>query len=160
LTTGLLVDKSRALFVEGGYKKDGVITDVFACKDAKLENISANKDGVSEDMARGYRVYCRDINNDGIMEIPIPRDLPTQSETVYRVLDWYCYNNGDLKSVSLTTYHNTTDSCIWFYPRMGVGITIRGDDSVRAKSGHILNLERPDEPPLDFLKIITLTGKP
>ncbi len=161
LTTGLLVDKSRALFVEGGYKKDGVITDVFACKDAKLENISANKDGVSEDMARGYRVYCRDINNDGIMEIPIPRDLPTQSETVYRVLDWYCYNKWGFKSVSLTTYHNTTDS--WYLvlpPEWGVGITIRRDDSVSGERAVIFSIwNGPDEPPLDFLKIITLTGE-
>jgi hypothetical protein len=161
LTTGQLSDKSRALFVEGGYKKDGMITDVFILENGKLKCISMNDDGVSAHMARSTRVYCRDINNDGVMEIPIPRELPTQSETAYRVLDWYCYNKWGFRSVSLTTYHNNTDS--WYLvlpPEWSVDITIRRDDSVSGERAVIFSIwNGPEAAPVDFLKMITLTGE-
>ncbi len=161
LTTGLLSDKSRAVFVEGAYLKDGMITDVFVFDDKKLQNISANDDDVSAELIRSYVVYCRDINNDSVMEIPIPRDLPTQSETVYRVLDWVYYNKWGYKSVAQTTYHNNTDSWYLVLPsEWSMDITIRRDDSVSGERAVIFSIwNGPDTPPTDFLKVLSLTGQ-
>ena len=113
LTTGKLRDSRTALYVEGSFKGNGLITDIFTYENDTLTNITlSSSSGVSEGTIRSVTVYCRDIDNDGIMEIPISRALNTKSETVYKVLDWYSFTNKGKRFLKLSTYHNYSDS--WY----------------------------------------------
>ncbi|MBR6653108.1 MAG: VCBS repeat-containing protein, partial [Oscillospiraceae bacterium] len=88
VTMGKLTVNTPALFVESVYDGTGLITDIFMGVDDRIANISADDTGVSSQTLRYYTVYCRDIDSDGVMEIPIPRTLPSQGGTSYRSLDW------------------------------------------------------------------------
>lgn len=161
LTTGYLSDKSSAVFVEGGYINGGLITDIFAWVDGRIVNVSADREGISRDLARSSTVSCRDINGDGVMEIPVSRELPTQSDRVYIVLDWYCYNKWGVKGVAQTTYHNNSD--FWYLtlpPEWKNSITVRREDTVSGQRTVVFSIWNGENvPPTDFLKIYTLTGE-
>jgi hypothetical protein len=101
LTIGKLIDGPAALFVEGVYEGTGLITDIFIEDDGMLLSAALSEEtGVSDSTVREYEVYCRDIDNDEIMEVPIPRTLNSKSDTVYRVLDWYSYNRWETEAIS------------------------------------------------------------
>jgi hypothetical protein len=162
LTTGKLKDGPTALFVEGGYQASGLVTDIFISDDSQLKNITLeNETGTSEDTIRQYMVYCRDMDNDGVMEVPMPRVLKTKSDTEYRVLDWYSYNEWGRRSRKLTTYHNYSDS--WFLrlpDTWGSKITIRREDTDTGERGVVFSIwNGNDEPVTDFLIIYAITGE-
>ncbi len=109
-----------------------MITDIFTYENNKLSNITlTGSSAVSEGTIRSVTVYCRDIDNDGIMEIPISRALYTKSETVYKVLDWYSFNQKGRRTLKLSTYHNYSDGWYLVLPeKWGTNFTIRREDSV------------------------------
>lgn len=161
LTPGKLRDGSTALFVEGTYEGNGLITDIFITSGGRFTNITLSGDtGVSEGTKRQYTVYCRDIDNDGIMEVPIPRTLKTKSDTVYRVLDWYGYSKWG-RSRKLTTYHNYSDSWYLRLPdTWGDDITIRREDTDSGERAVVFSIWNGDtEPVTDFLVIYAITGE-
>lgn len=161
LVNGYLSDNVNAIFVEGGFMNGGLITDVFTWNNGRLLNISMDKEGISRDLARNSTVGCRDINGDGIMEIPVPRELPTLSDRVYIVLDWYCYNKWGVKGLALTTYHNNTD--FWYLKLPSEwknNITVRREDNISGQRTVIFSVWNSDsQTAADFLKIYTLTGE-
>lgn len=76
IRTGLLSDRSTALFIESTYN-NGIITDVFSYRDSNLVNITADENtGVSEQTVRTYNVYSRDINSDGFSKSPCRSCFP------------------------------------------------------------------------------------
>ena len=161
LTTGLTSDKKAALFVEGGYSGSGIVTDIFVCEDEELKRITGTGSPVSEDTVRGDIVYCRDINSDGIKEVPIPRSLPSTNENAYRVLDWYAYSSSGTRKLVLTTYHNSSDGWYLVLPdEWGDDITLRREDSVSGERAVIFSVWRGENlPPEDFLIIYALSGE-
>ena len=160
VTLGQLTLGTPALFVESVYGGTGLITDIFACKGDTLENISADDAGVSSETIRYYTVYCRDIDNDGVMEIPIPRTLPSQSDTSYRSLDWYSFTKRGASTLVLTTYHNYSDSWYLVIPENWRGIvTVRREDTAGERAVVFSAWNGEDQPVTDFLKIYALTGE-
>jgi hypothetical protein len=162
LTTGKLRDLHTALFVEGSFKGNGLITDIFTYENNKLSNITlTGSSAVSEGTIRSVTVYCRDIDNDGIMEIPISRALYTKSETVYKVLDWYSFNQKGRRTLKLSTYHNYSDGWYLVLPeKWGTNITIRREDSVPGERAVIFSIwNGSEEPVTDFLIIYSITGE-
>lgn len=161
ITTGLLSSGESALFIESVYGGTGVITDVFIVKDGRIENISADSSGVSADTVRYYTVYCRDINGDGVMEIPISRALPIQGEVSYRAIDWYSYSSHGIADLALTTYHNYSDSWYLIMPSSWRGlVTVRRDDSEGGERAVVFSVWNGDDKPVtDILKIYALSGE-
>lgn len=161
VSAGRLTDGLSALFVEGSVQ-GSLVTDIFVYTDGILRNISVSgTSGVSESTLRSSVVSCRDINSDGITEVPRPRALQSQGETVYRVLDWYAYGSAGSEALKLTTYHNFSDS--WYLilrPEWTDSITIRredGDNGERAVVfSHWVNGGTDVE---DFLIIDTISGE-
>lgn len=161
VTTGLLSGGESALFVESVYGGTGVITDVFIVNNGRVENISADSFGVSADTVRYYTVYCRDINNDGVMEIPISRALPIQGEVSYRAIDWYSFSAHGIADIAVTTYHNYSDSWYLIMPSSWRGlVTVRRDDSEGGERAVVFSVwNGEDEPVTDILKIYALSGE-
>jgi hypothetical protein len=145
LATGKLRDGSDALFVEGSYEENGLVTDIFVAQNGELRNSTlSSRTGLSESTVRQYTVYCRDVDNDGIMEVPVPRLLNSKSDTVYRVLDWYSFNKWGSRSRKLTTYHNYSDGWYLVLPEdWGDRHNYtQGGYRCRRKSRGILRMER------------------
>lgn len=159
LTCAPLLDRKTALFVEGGVP-GGLVTDVFLYENDALRNITLGTDEFSQGTFRSSSVGLRDMNGDSVPEIPIPRALPAQGETVYRVLDWYAFNSRGVRQLQLSTYHNFSDS--WYLilsEYWGDRITIRREDTDAGERAVVFSRwNGADKPVTDFLIVYTISG--
>lgn len=161
VTMGKLTVETPALFVESVYDGTGLITDIFVGTDGHVANISADDTGTSSQTLRYYTVYCRDIDSDGVMEIPIPRTLPSQGGTSYRSLDWYNFTRSGAAQLAMTTYHNYSDSWYLAIPDSWRGnVTVRREDTAGGERAVVFSVWNGEAVPVtDFLKIYALTGE-
>jgi len=161
VTMGKLTVNTPALFVESVYDGTGLVTDIFMGVDSRIANISADDTGVSTQTLRYYTVYCRDIDSDGVMEIPIPRTLPGQGGASYRSLDWYNFSRRGSGELAMTTYHNYSDSWYLVIPDNWRGsVTVRREDTAGGERAVVFSVwNGEDQPVTDFLKIYALTGE-
>ena len=106
---------------DGEVSSSAVVTDVLALRDGKLTNVSMDPDeGNSSATLRTVLAQEQDINNDGVLEIPIPTPLPAYDESQnnellsnsFSALRWLQYRlNGD-RQIICTTFHNAGDG--WY----------------------------------------------
>ena len=141
-------------------KKVPGVVDIFTWQEGKLSNISLSENGVSTGTLRSGSAACRDLDGDGIPEVPIPRALNSQSDTVFRVLDWYGYNSLGKRTLRFTTYHNYSDSWYLTLPEeWGDSISIRREEGSAGERAVIFSRWLgQDRPVQDFLAIYTLSG--
>lgn len=166
MKTGYLINKEPALIIEGSYESDNIITDIFACRKDKIINVTLNgNSGVSENTIRRTigqsAVYTRDINSDGVWEVPITRVLPSpDNSTSYWVLDWYAYSIYGGRTFVTTTYHNYSDSWYLVLPdNWNEIITVSRRDTVPGERAVVFSLyEDGGESVTDVLVIYYLSG--
>ena len=161
---GSLSDGDPAVFVDSAYS-GGVITDVFALsRNGKFKNVTAERQkGVSSDLSRELNIYTSDINGDGHMDVPIPRPLMSQSETVYYCIDWYSVDSHGYQTLTLTTYHNYSDGWYLIIPSSWrEKVSVRREDTASGERAIVFSLiingEMGGVELEDFLKLYTLTG--
>lgn len=162
--TGLLSDRKNAVFIDG-VCGEGVITDVFAYIDKSFVNITLDGETMDSITARSYSVYCGDINNDGIMDVPKPIQFMPQSDTIYYAVQWEnCSGSGYMNTI-FTTYHNYSDGWYIKLPEDSVEkITIRREDRISGERAVVFSLitdeKNKDGTPVlrDFMEIYSLTG--
>lgn len=115
-----------ALFVTS-YQGDGILTDIFACREGKLENITlegTGQEGAEVGVSYGTRrvkdnASLTDINDDSYMEIPIPVPGATvDSETLYA---WFQYDLEGKAIPVFTTYHNFSENWYFILPETWEG---------------------------------------
>ena len=117
IITGYVDTGVPAVFVASMYDENSVVTDIFALRDGAFVNITAEgASGTSAQTVRNYYVYAADIDNDGLIELPQPKQLP-QAETAaedeaYWIIDWYHLSIDGQREKKLTTYHNYSGG--WF----------------------------------------------
>jgi hypothetical protein len=163
ILTGRLTDGTPAIFVEceGKFENGSLVTDILASQRDSFTNISmVAVSGVSEETVR-HRMLSTDINNDGIIKVPMLRLLKAQSETEYYAIDWYAFSSSGLSSLILTTYHNTFDEWFLILPSDWRGrVSVRRDDSVPGERTIIFSYIAGDDGPYeDFLKMLRLSGE-
>lgn len=114
IVTGYVAQGVPAVFVASGYGEDMIVTDIFAFVGKELRNISTNAEtGLSAQTVRSNNVYATDIDGDGLIELPSPVALPSQSgETTYWVIDWYNLTQEGGRNVKMTTFHTWLDG--WY----------------------------------------------
>lgn len=117
LRATVLNDDKNAVLVEGTLNGDMMFTDVFTCIGNRLKNITADSSGVSRDTVRQYSFYCRDIDEDGRVEIPklVPM-MSINEQSSYWFTQWYSYSSNGKASLDMTTYNNTTDGWMFEVP--------------------------------------------
>ena len=106
---GYVAQGIPAVFVASSYEEGTIITDIFAYVGQNFRNIAANTEsGLSAQTIRSYNVYAEDIDEDGVIELPMPVVLPnaTAGEETYWTIDWYNLAPDGEKKVKMTTYHN------------------------------------------------------
>ena len=160
--TGRLSDGIPAIFVEseGKFDNGGLVTDICAYQDGAFANITAQgSNRISESTVRLYTL-CSDINDDGIIEVPIPRLLKAQSETEYYAIDWYRFDSMGNSDLAFTTYHNISDEWFLILPFDWRGkVSVRREDAVAGERTVIFSYITGDDGPYeDFLKVFKLSG--
>lgn len=117
---GNLSDNSPALFVTSAFGENaGRVTDIITMRDGALCNLTLNENsGMSTSTVRYYSdfgdVNGKDIDGDGVLELPMPEELPPVNETATRmyVLHWYQYSPEGAAIQVCTTFHCYDDS--WY----------------------------------------------
>ena len=183
--TGYLRDGVPAVFVDAPYSSssyisgdsffsssisysgDGYITDIFAWKNGRLQNITLNSStGESDGTIRWYTaVSAKDINNDGILELPDPYALTDPNSSSIAVnfwaIRWMQYDiNGNAELV-FTTYYNDRDRWYFILPESWEGkITVSRNDVAGGERAVIFSYweEGGGSEPIPFLVIYTLSG--
>jgi hypothetical protein len=160
LGVGNLSDGRVALFLDGAYQ-GGTITDIFTMDNDMWSNITLDKkNNVSSSTVRAGVASYRDINTDGITEVPRPRTLPGNGEVSYRVLDWYSIDSNGKDTFILTTYHNSSDGWYLIVPTDWRGKVTAHRSDLPGEHSIIFSLWNGDSaPPDDFLTIYTLSGE-
>ena len=158
--SGETSDRHTAVYVDsmcGG----GLVTDVLAVRDGTLYNIVMDERAENATM-RPVTVYCSDIDRDGVMEIPEPRQVYSQSETPYYVIYWNTRTIRGFSMEKLCTYHNFTDGWYLVLPEeLAQALSVRRLDSVSGERTVVLSTvsgSTEDPTITDILAIYTLTG--
>ena len=169
--TGTLTNLAPALFVSSDFgENSGRVTDVLALRDNVLTNLTLNEaKGMSLSTVRYHSEFQdangRDINADGIFELPIPEMLPLAGDAVapLYLLHWAQYEESGTPIHVYTTFHSYDDGWYLVLPEnwQGLVTAARRDYnsstiSERAVSFYYLGEDgtRSDE----FLTIYRLTG--
>jgi hypothetical protein len=156
--SGRLRGSVPALFVEGADSANKTITDILVLTENGIDNIMEG--ALALETARDLAIYSSDINKDGYMEVPLPRELHSQSEAKQYAIDWVAYDLDGERHDVFTTYHNRSDGWFFILPKEWVeSLGVRRDDSVPGERTIIFSLvdEKSDEW-TDFLRIYTLSG--
>ncbi len=160
--TGLLSSGS-AVLVESTINGNSIVTDIFAYRNGAITNITLDETtGVSDRTVRSYGAYCRDVNGDGVLDVPCPVPLPVTSEsTTYYMLEWYSYYSyGGRPRLVATTYNNYTDSWYLSLPGEWIGrIAVRRVDRDAGERMIVFSTVNTDGGlETDFIEICALTG--
>ena len=111
-----LNDGPAAVYVASDVNNSAIITDVFACLDGNLTNVSlSSESGTSVQTLRNYYVYAADIDKDGILELPslIPvKSANNASADTQYLIRWYSMNADGSEIDKLYTYHSFTSG--WY----------------------------------------------
>ena len=158
--SGETADRHEAVYVDsicGG----GLVTDVLAVREGTLYNIVMD-DRTENVTMRPVSVYCSDIDRDGVMEIPEPRQVYSQSDTPYYVIYWNTRTIRGFSMEKVCTYHNFTDGWYLVLPEELAGaLSVRRLDSVSGERTVVLSTVsgNSEDPTItDILAIYTLTG--
>lgn len=167
MNIGNLQNYYPALYIEGKYEEDKVITDIFAFTSGNLRNISADETGVSTATLTSYpaswtsAIGLMDINNDEIQEIPEPIMLSSSEElsTSLYVIRWYNFDETGYKKLAITTYHNYSDSWYIEIPDSWADdLALRRVDQVSGERAIVFSMKEENSY-VDFMTIYALTGE-
>lgn len=116
---GLLsADGQQAVFVDNKFESDnGMQTDIYVLYQGALHNLALSADVSTYRSVAQY--YSDDVNNDGIVEVPLLRELPQQSKKPGSTLwlqEWYSYSLTDAPKKVCTTYTSLTEEWSLTFP--------------------------------------------
>lgn len=167
MVAGKLSDGSPAVFASAMFP-GGALTDVLTLHNGQMRNVTYNVEaGYSQVTARvDTGAMLSDINKDGVLEIPMSRQLPNVKETEIAgesVVYWCQVDGKGSLAVSCVTYHCQTDGWYLVLPdHWPENITVARDDSLSHRGErsvvfyHYTGEEGAKSQP--FLSIYRLTG--
>ena len=160
-----LQDAVPALFITSYMSETTRVTDILAMRDGALTNITMDANThISAETIRYYITYGTDINNDSVLELPMPVVLPSYGATSvadsFWLLDWRQFNLRGEPQPVMTTFHNRTDGWYFQIPDSWVGkLTVSRRNSVSGERAVVFSRwVNENTPPQDFLIIYRLTG--
>ena len=157
--SGKLRGSVPALFVEGADSANKTVTDILILTENGIDNIMESAAPTNETM-RDLAIYSSDINKDGYMEVPLPRELNSQSDAKHYAIDWVAYEMTGERYDVFTTYHNRSDGWYFILPKEWMEhLGVRRDDSVPGERTIIFShVDKESGDWTDFLRIYTLSG--
>lgn len=162
LRTGQLSDGVTALFAEGGYGENSIMTDIFIASDSGIRNITADEQSGASTTVREYAVYASDINSDRVLEIPVavPLEKYDEESQTYYVFDWYAFDSVGGRERALSTYHCYSDGWFLVLPEsLRENLIVRREDDAFGEHAVVLSRRDPETGETsDIVTIYTLTG--
>ena len=139
------------------------ITDILVLGGGTLTNcVMDEQSGISRLVYRNSTVQARDINEDGVLEIPISYDMPGTGDLsqAYWGLNWTAFSSKGEARVTETTYHNLTDGWYLVLPESWKdAATVTNVSSSSGERAVTFGVNRGENmAPLDVLTIYTETG--
>ena len=166
--TGLLLDGFSAVFVVSRCDVDVILTDILTVRNGYLTNITRDEtSGVSDMTARqNAQLVGFDINRDGVLDIPVPRELPpyeldaTVQDAQGTVVEWRSYNSQGRWRTVKNTWHNYTDMWYFELPESWLlALTMTQKILSTEEKGYVFAVRRnPEDLPTDMMVVYTLTG--
>ena len=158
--SAVLRDGTAALFAESTMGTR-LVTDIFCTGPEGIRNITLDETIGASNTFRSSNLWSRDIDGDGVLDVPRNEQLPMVYGTsgIYDIVYWSDYDSlGQSRAVE-ATYINSADSWFFVFPEEWLGnVTVHRQDSVGGERAVIFSfLDRRNEA-VDFLKIYTLTG--
>ena len=111
ILVGKLHNGQSAVYVASTVDETAIITDVYACIDGALANVSfLNDSGTSVHTMRNYYVYADDIDADGVVELPhlitmVPLEASLNTDR-HDLIRWYALTQTGGEADKCYTYHN------------------------------------------------------
>lgn len=168
--TYYLRDHVPALFITSNVSgMPGVITDILAWREGTLTNITLNPETGQSDVTfrLNSNVSARDIDGDGVLELPQPNALP-DADRLAGADDWFWsvrWVQYDLEGQGwpvLNTYYNRDDSWYLILPDAWEGkiALSRADRAVSGERAVVFYHWNGTDgaPPERFLTVYKLTG--
>jgi len=134
ITEAPLANGQNAIYVDE-LKSSGAVTEVFMLFKGELVNpLLEETAGENSRTARSASLMCKDINHDGILEIPISEEIPaadseSSSERIY-CTRWSAYN-GETFVVRQSEIINQNDGYSMILPEKWLGNIAVSVDSKR-----------------------------
>ncbi len=152
-----------ALYVVNDLGDGSTAVDLIAMKNGQLTNLTLDAESaVSLEASRNYRdLSLSDVNSDGILELPRPRQLEAHGTIDGAWLaDWVQYDLRGRASKICTTYHCVVDGWYLVVPdHWQSRMVIYRNDNVSGQRAVVFALRQgEDKEPLPFLSIFRLTG--
>lgn len=163
VSVGLLSDGVQGLFVTGSADEETLVTDLLVLKGGSLSNCLLDEQtGTSTLLYHNSSLQARDINEDGILELPIPYPLaraPGETQT-YWGIRWTAFSSQGVSQIMETTFHNLTDDWYLVLPESWKD-TIMVTKVVSSNGERAVTFgaaQEDGEAPLELLTIYTETG--
>ena len=114
---GQVNDKVQGVYIDGSKGTNATITElVYYAEDALTAPFYDEIENITAMTFRESTTLCRDVDNDGIIEIPMPVPLPGYEKKVLaeqvRMTNWYVYT-GKGYETKLNTVNNLSDGYIY-----------------------------------------------
>ena len=162
--TGVLAGQTPAIYVTSDCE-GGQVTDILAYQDGGLVNVTINQDsGISNYTLRSYTgVSVTDINNDGVLEVPVALALPSvraSSETTHWIIYWRQFDALGHATVACITYHSTEDGWYLILPAWWEDkITVSRGNELSGTTGYVFSRwDAIQEPLEEVFTIYEFTG--
>ena len=161
---GGLTDGAQALFVTGVVDAENRITDLLVMENGVLVNCTMDEQsGISGLVYHAAGVEAQDIDQDGVLELPIPYALHKTSSIAptYWGIRWTAFAVDGRQTVKETTYHNPTDGWYLVLPESWKDVLMV--TSVTSAAGERIVTfgvyQGEDTDPLEVIAIYTESGE-
>ncbi len=161
ILVGSLHDGEPAVYVASAVDDTTIITDVYACIDGLLSNVTlSNESGTSVQTLRNYYVYADDIDNDGIVELPQLLTMTPVSDgnsaDRHDLIRWYAMCADGSEEDKLYTFHNFVNG---WYLELDSDWAYRLSVSVQGSQHDFYLLDLKNESMFKIITVYTLTGQ-
>ena len=117
ISSGLTAEGKKGVFVDSSTLEGQYVTDIFTCTDGVMMNESIDSESGSAAVTGRYlNIYSTDIDNDGIVEVPLGKMFkgytdPLSSETRWMIM-WSKIQKGKVVGAPVNTFYNAVDG--WY----------------------------------------------
>ena len=159
--TGWLQKDTGGILFSGVSPEGNLLTDVFTLRSEGLLELAPEKDILNAAPIHSYYVYPEDLDGDGLIEIPVTRQLPAydSGSAAQWVVDWYGLDQTGGCEKRMSTYQNFSENWdLELLDAWNEDLTIKALDESPTVSTVTLYQMCPDEAPQEILTIYTLRG--
>ncbi len=160
---GGLQGGATGLFVTGVIDEQTLVTDILVLSEDGFKNCTMNEQtGISNLIYRESKIDARDINSDGVLELPISYELKKKNPKDFSNwgISWTAFSETGKAQVVENTYHNLTDGWYLVLPESWKDlISITDISSTPGERAITFGIYRKEtDEPLNILTIYTETG--